>query len=230
MDFYQTAIHPCSYLPDRYSVNILADPHAKTTNQTYSWLIDHGFRRNGQQLYRPHCPHCSACIPTRVRVNDFTPNRSQTRNLKSNQDLLLNVVLGKFTEEYFELYKHYLHTRHPDSPMDNSTQKDFEEFLLGSWSDTYFMEIRLQQKLICVAVFDEIEQGLSAVYTFYDNEYKKRGLGSFSILKLIELTLQKNLSYLYLGYWINECDKMSYKISYQPLQGYKNNKWQEITA
>ena len=230
MDFYQTPAHPCGYLPDRYSINIFADPNTQLSTATYSWLIDHGFRRNGAHLYRPQCPNCSACVPTRVPVSEFKATRSQQRNLRSNQDLFVQPKPKGFSQEYFDLYKHYLHTRHSDSPMEQSNIDDYREFILGTWSDTEFLEFRLGKKLISVAVFDVLPQGLSAVYSFYDLEYMKRGLGTLAILKLIEETRQRKLPYIYLGYWIKESKKMNYKTNFKPIEGYKNKIWQPLQA
>ena len=228
MNFYQTSAHLCGYLSDRYSVNIFADPNKEMSIQTYSWLIDHGFRRNGAHLYRPQCPHCSACIPTRVCVGEFKPNRSQQRNLCTNNDIELQIVTKDFYQGHYDLYKQYLHARHTDSPMDESSIEDYREFILGTWSNTQFLEFRFDNKLICVAVFDVLPQGLSAVYSFYDANFNKRGLGTFAILKLIEETATRGLPYLYLGYWIKACNKMSYKSNFRPIEGYINKIWQNL--
>lgn len=230
MDFYQTPAHPCGYLPNQFSVNIFADPNHKISTQTYSWLIDYGFRRNGKHLYRPQCPNCNACIPTRVPVRMFKPNRSQQRTLRTNQDLQCVVRNKIFNQEYFDLYKNYLHQRHAESPMNLTTMEDYKEFILGTWSDTEFIEFRLEDKLICVAVFDVLPQGLSAVYSFYDANYKSRGLGTFAVLKLIEEAANRNLKFVYLGYWIQDCKKMNYKTNFKPTHGYVNNKWQLLQA
>ncbi|MGH1536840.1 MAG: arginyltransferase [Gammaproteobacteria bacterium] len=228
MDFYQTPIHPCGYLPYHYSVNIFADPNKEISTETYSWLIDYGFRRNGSHLYRPQCPDCNACVPTRVCVDEFKPNRSQKRVLKLNQDLELRKVQNIFQQEHFDLYTRYLKNRHSDGPMGQSTQNDYEEFILGTWSETYLLEFRLNEKLISVAVLDVLPQGLSAVYTFYDSEYEKRGLGNLAILQLIQLTKELKLPYLYLGYWIEASKKMNYKVNFKPIEGYIEKTWQLV--
>lgn len=230
MDFYQTPLHPCGYLPNRYSVNIFADPNKQLTTQTYSWLIDYGFRRNGSHLYRPNCPDCSACVPTRVSAKDFKANRSQQRTLKQNRDLTIRILQRDFKQEHFDLYQKYLQNRHSDSPMSSSTQQDYEEFILGSWSDTQFLEFRLENKLICVAVMDVLPQGLSAAYTYYDATYKNRSLGTLAILKLIEEAQTRELAFVYLGYWIEECQKMSYKANFKPTEGYVDKKWQTLVV
>ncbi len=230
MDFYQTPIHPCGYLPNQFSLNIFADPNKEISTQTYSWLIDYGFRRNGSHLYRPQCPECNACVPTRVCVDEFKPNRSQKRTLKRNQDLEIVKVPNHFTDEHFKLYTKYLQSRHSDGPMSQSTQIDYEEFILGTWSETVLLEFRLNKQLISVAVLDVLPQGLSAVYTFYDTEHEDRGLGTLAILQLIQQTREKKLPYLYLGYWIKESQKMNYKVNFKPVEGFADKKWQKLTV
>ena len=229
MDFYQTPAHPCGYLPDRYSINIFADPDSEITTRTYSWLIDHGFRRNGSHLYRPQCPECTACIPTRVCVDDFKPSRSQQRTLNRNKDLAIHFVEKQFIQEHFDLYIKYLQNRHNESPMTLSTLHDYEEFILGTWSDTNFMEFRLNGILICVGVFDCLPQGLSAAYTYFDTAFQNRSLGTLAILKLIEHAKSLQLDYLYLGYWIEECQKMNYKVSFKPIEGFVSKSWKIVS-
>ena len=228
MDFYQTPVHPCGYLPNRYSINIFADPNTEISTRTYSWLIDHGFRRNGSHLYRPQCPSCKSCIPTRVKVNDFKLSRSQLRTLKRNQDLSMQIIEKQFIQEHFDLYLKYLQDRHDESPMASSSHQDYEEFILGTWSETKFMQFRLDSKLLCVAVFDCLPQGLSAAYTYFDTAFQNRSLGTLAILKLIEQAKSQQLDYVYLGYWIKECQKMNYKKNFTPMEGFIDKTWQLI--
>lgn len=228
MVFYQTIAHQCGYLPNRNSVNIIVDPKIEITTKIYGALVDCGFRRNGKNFYRPNCPQCDQCIATRINVKEFNPNRSQKRTLKLNQDVNTRITRACFKEEHFQLYKTYLEIRHSESPMSQSTIEDYKHFIIGNWFDTRFLEIHKSNKLICMVVFDVLPQGISAVYSFYNPNYKKRSLGTLAILKLIEETINNRLSYLYLGYWIQECDKMNYKIDFKPIQGYKNKVWQDL--
>jgi arginine-tRNA-protein transferase len=168
-------------------------------------------------------------VPTRVCIDEFKPSRSQKRSLKLNQDLEICKVQNVFKQEHFDLYTKYLQSRHSDGPMSQSTKNEYEEFILGTWSDTYLLEFRLDKKLISVAVFDILPQGLSAVYTFYDTENQKRGLGTLAILHLIQRTQELKLPYLYLGYWIKASQKMSYKVNFKPIEGYVYKNWQKLT-
>jgi len=208
---YQGSVNECSYLPGRQAINIYADPHHPHPRDVYNQLIKRGFRRSGEFVYKPGCKDCKACVPARILCDSFKTRRSDRRNLKLNDDLLVQFVPARYTDIYFELYTRYLATRHPDGGMDDPEPEDFERFLLNPWGETLFVEISLNKQVIGVAVTDATSDGLSAVYTFFDPDYSDRGLGRFSILRQIELCQDMNLPYLYLGYWVDGCQKMQYK-------------------
>ena len=223
--FFITTPHPCSYLEEKEAVTLFADPDVSINTQQYSKLITYGFRRSGTHIYRPRCPQCVACVPIRIPVNDFKPNRSQRRVLNLNTDIEIIPVAAEFSQEHFELYQRYIETRHPGGGMDNPEPDKYSEFLISPWIDSTFYEFRLNSTLVAVAISDHLADGLSAVYTFFHPDYANRSLGTFSILKEIEETKNQNLPYLYLGYWIQECDKMSYKSNFRPYEALSGSQW-----
>ncbi|MGQ7845013.1 arginyltransferase [Granulosicoccus sp. 3-233] len=225
---YQGSINPCSYLDDREAVNIYADPHHPNPRAVYNQLIKRGFRRSGEYVYRPGCTGCSACIPVRILCDEFRMRRTDRRNCKRNQDLKVDFREACYTDEYFQLYQRYLAARHPDGGMDDPDPEDFERFLLNPWGETLFVDIRLERQVIAVAVTDATADGLSAVYTFFDPEHADRGLGRFSIMQQIELCKAIKLPYLYLGYWVDGCQKMQYKTDFQPQEHFDGHQWQEV--
>ena len=223
--FFSSEPHLCSYLSNELSVSLFADPSAKMTNEIYVRLINFGFRRSGSFVYAPNCPRCHACQSMRVQVSQFRPNRSQQRAVRQNSDLTVIQKPAAFEQEHFELYRRYLHTRHAGSSMENPSPEDYMNFLNCDWSDTVFFEFRDAGKLISVAVTDVLPSGLSAVYTFYEPDAQKRSLGKYAILKLIEETQKRGLEWFYLGYWIDNCQKMQYKSEYQPAEIFTNGLW-----
>ncbi len=225
LSFYATPPHECNYLPDREAITLFADPRFPKNTRLYAALADCGFRRSGEHLYIPHCSGCSSCIPVRIPVIEFKPSRNQSRAWKRNCDLSVKQVPAEFSPEYFELYRRYLASRHPDSGMDNPTEDNYMDFLMASWSDTQFYEMRSEEKLLCVAVIDIMDDAMSAVYTFFDPEYVSNSLGKYAILYEIETARRLGLTWLYLGYWIAGCNKMEYKNEYQPLEYYIDNEW-----
>ncbi|MFK7854382.1 MAG: arginyltransferase [Granulosicoccus sp.] len=222
---YQGSVNECSYLEDRQAVNIYADPHHPHPRAVYNQLIKRGFRRSGEYVYRPGCTDCSACVPVRIRSKDFEPRRTDKRNLTNNRDLDVDFQKAQYTDEYFELYKIYLEARHANGGMDDPDPEDFERFLLNPWGETLFVEVRLESTLIAVAVTDATTDGLSAVYTFFDPSFGSRGLGRFCILQQIELCTAMAFPYLYLGYWVDGCQKMQYKTDFRPQEHFDGHNW-----
>jgi arginyl-tRNA--protein-N-Asp/Glu arginylyltransferase len=223
---FQTLEHPCGYFAARQARNLVIDPLARGLPQVYGSALERGFRRSGGHVYRPHCANCRACIPARVPVAEFVPDRSQRRCLRRNADLKTFVVAPHRDAETFALYRRYLAQRHPGGGMDDPAEEDFERFLACDWSPTRFMELRLHGELLAVAVTDLLPQGLSAVYTFYDPAHAARGLGTCAILRQIEWARSLELSHLYLGYWIDAHPKMAYKARFAPLERLRDGSWQ----
>lgn len=226
LQFYLTTETPCSYFDDRPSCNLVPDPNLRLNMPIYNQLIQHGFRRSGSYCYRPHCNHCQACIACRIPVSEFMPGRSQKRCLKANANLKMFVINAGFSEEYFDLYRRYLDSRHTDGSMADPAEDDFKQFLYSKWSDTQFIEHRLDGRLVAVAVTDIVSDGVSAVYSFFDPEMSRNSLGTYCILKQIDYTKQLGMDNVYLGYWIENHPKMHYKINFRPLQIYRDEQWQ----
>jgi len=223
--FYASAPHPCSYLEREEAVTLFADPKAQMSPSLYSALSDLGFRRSGEYVYTPRCPHCSACLPVRVPVDTFTPDRSQRRAWKQNQDLEVNILPAAFRDSHFTLYQRYIASRHPDGSMATPDRDQYNRFFASSWCETRYVEFSLNGEPLAIAVTDLLSGGLSAVYTFFEPAAHKRSLGVFAVLWLIEETKRRNLPYMYLGYLIHESQKMAYKSRYRPLEVFRHGRW-----
>lgn len=195
----------------------------------YQTLIDKGFRRSGKYLYSPRCSTCTACRPSRVAVKDFTPSRSQKRCMKKNDDLLISRSEARYTDEFFDLYTRYLGARHEGGGMEDPEPESFSEFLFAPWSNSQFLEFRNQQgKLLSVAVIDDLPDAFSAVYTFFCPDEGARGLGNYAILTQINLAFEMQKSFVYLGFWIKDSPKMSYKANFKPLQTLASSSWSPL--
>ena len=226
LGFFLTPPHRCGYLPGRSAVTIFADPRRRPNTATYSTLSQHGFRRSGDHVYRPQCPDCSACVAVRIPVHEFTPRRVHRRTLRANLDITITPRAPVFDAEHFALYERYICARHAGGSMENPDPDSYLEFLTASWAETVFYEFRASSRLLAVAVVDHLEDGLSAVYTFYDPTESQRSLGRLAVLKQVEIARALQVKWLYLGYWISQCQKMSYKIEYQPLEYFRLGQWQ----
>lgn len=219
--------HPCNYLPGRTARTVFMDPQADLDERLYGLLLAHGFRRSGAHVYRPHCENCHACVPLRVPVGDFRPDKGQKRIWQRNRDLRLKILHARFEPEHFRLYSRYLESRHPGGGMDGSGKAEYNQFLMSPWGRTSMLEFRLGTDLAAVAVTDELPDAFSAVYTFYDPDLGGRSLGTYAILTQIEEARRRSLAWLYLGYWIAESRKMAYKERFQPHQTLGADGWKQ---
>ncbi len=194
-------------------------------------LANHGFRRSGRFLYRPHCCACRDCVPIRLPVSEFRPNRRQRRCWRRNVgELAVRALPARFRQEHYDLYLRYLALRHPQGGMSDASPEEYLECLVSPWAETIFFEFRLGARVVGIAVTDRLPQGLSAVYTFFDPALGRRSLGMFAILWQIQQTRAFGLPWLYLGYWIENCRKMSYKDLFRPLEAWMGRGWERFDA
>ena len=225
LSFFLSASHECSYLAGREAASLVADPTIRLETKNYSELIQLGFRRSGGMAYRPHCGTCQACIAIRIPVVSFHPSRGQRRIWKKNDDLELTSLPLEFHEEHYQLYQRYQSTRHTGGSMDIDDREKYMSFFAADGLDTRLIEFRYEGILLCVAVIDWLPAGLSSMYTFFDPAYENRGLGVYAILWQIMKAKEIGLSHVYLGYWIKDCNKMSYKTRYRPYELFLRQQW-----
>lgn len=223
--FYLTSAYPCSYLPGQHARSQVLVPGRVPIGPVYDGLIRHGFRRSGGHIYRPRCDSCRACVSVRLPVAEFLPDRSQRRCWKRNADLERRVLEPLFDAEHYALYRRYQSARHGGSDMDLDDSEAYRAFIVTSPVRSRLLEWRFAGELLAVALVDEVEDGLSAVYTFYSPDYPQRSLGTLAVLEQIEWARERGLSWLYLGFWIAESPKMAYKSRFSPLEACCDGTW-----
>lgn len=225
-----TQEHPCCYLEGEMAQSLFVHPAFPLTPQSYERLLSRGFRRSGDEVYAPHCLHCSECIPVRIPVLRFKPDRSQKRCLQKNLNTRAVLKPAVFEQKHYDLYLRYQNFKHQNGIMALAEPDEYLGFLGSTWCDTHFVEFNIDEKLSAVAVIDSFEQAWSAVYTFYDPEFSDYSPGVYAVLWQIDQIRKSHGEYLYLGYWIKNCRKMNYKSQYRPLQYFLDEKWVEFAS
>ena len=218
-------------MPNQLAQSLIATPQHLTNAYHYNGLIQQGFRRSGKFVYRPHCENCQACISVRLPIAEFQASRSQKRAFKEHQSLEVSISRLNFDETQFTLYQAYQAARHQEAD-DSKEEKDaatqYRDFLVQTNVDSLSISFTLNDQLKMVSIVDIVEDGISAVYTFYDTTDSKASYGTYSVLWLIEWCKQLGLPYLYLGYWIQDSQKMAYKRNFMPQEALMNGQWQRI--
>ena len=219
-----TAVAPCPYLPGMIERKVFANLPFSDGAHVNDELTHAGFRRSQNIAYRPACEGCDACVSVRLPVPEFVFSRSQRKVVVRNADLSRDLVEAEATVEQFDLLKHYLATRHPDGGMTDMTWQDYVAMVEDTAVRTHLIEYRLPSEdggpgdLIAVTLADLLSDGLSMVYSFFDPRQERRSLGVFAILDHVRQAAAVNLSFVYLGYWVQGSTKMDYKANFRPME------------
>jgi arginine-tRNA-protein transferase len=223
ISWYLSNDHPCPYFENRNASNVFCQEDYLNA-QSYEILQEQGFRRSGHTFYKPQCKTCSDCIPLRIKANQFNPSKSQRKIKNKNSDLTTTWTSLKSDSEHIDLYNNYQNIIH-DGRM-SANEAAFIEMFSHKGYVVSEIQFRLDNKLIGVSIIDLGINSLSSVYFYYDPQFSKRSLGTYSVLIEIQSCIEKNIDFWYGGYAISNCKKMSYKTKFQPAEYFYNKSWQ----
>ena len=210
--------HPCPYLPDR-TATLRAFATDRLDGELYHRFMDAGFRRSGRMVYQPVCEGCRACVPIRVPVDRFAPDKSQRRCGRRNADLRVTVAPPTATDERFDLYRRYVTQWHGEAAggAGGEDRAAFESFLYESPVDTLEFSYRdADGRLLAVGIADVCSRSLSSVYFYFDPDHRARGLGTLGAIHEIGWAASKQVPYYYIGFFVGQCRKMTYKATFRP--------------
>lgn len=225
--FFTTTPLPCPYLPGRTERRVVTELGGPDPQGFHNRLSQAGFRRSHNIAYAPACDGCNACLPMRVICDTFRPSKNQKRVISANRDLVMSPSDVVGTAEQYRLFADYQARRHTGGEMSNMTHADYQALVEDTPVDTFLVEYREPSdgRLVAVCLMDRVDDGLSAVYSFFDPLSPRASLGTYMILSGIQQTVDQGLDYLYLGFWIEACEKMSYKARFRPAQIYNRGVW-----
>lgn len=233
--FYVTAPQPCPYLEGKQERKLFTSLQGEFAQKLNDGLSKQGFRRSQNVLYRPSCASCSACMSARIRVADFTPNKSQKRVAKKNAYLTRQARSPWATEEQYTLFRHYLEERHSDGGMADMDVFEFAAMIEETPIRSRVVEYTtpddtpgVDTGLTAVCLTDIFDDGVSMVYSFYNPDLSRNSLGTHIILDHIEIAREAGLPYVYLGYWVPNSPKMGYKARFSALEVYRNGAWVRV--
>lgn len=229
--FYTTAPMPCPYLAGRTERKVVTELTGAESEALHDRLSRAGFRRSHNIAYSPVCPGCQACIPIRIACDRFQPDRTQRRVLRDNAELTAYEAGARATAEQFTLFQRYQQARHNDGDMASMGFYDYRAMIEDTPITTHVVEFRDPDgRLVAACLTDQLSDGLSAVYSFYDPELERRSLGTYVVLWLVQQALRKDLPFVYLGYWVPQSRKMAYKARFRPSEILTGGHWRELLA
>ncbi len=240
--FYLTVPAPCPYLKGHLERKVFTQLQGSLAIPLNDALTHAGFRRSQNIAYKPACESCEACISVRIVVDEFQSSRSLRKITRQNRDIEARVIPPLITEEQFSILRGYLDERHTGGGMSDMTVLDYAAMVEDSAVNTFLIEYRqmpagveesaaldfAEKELIAVALTDRLGDGLSMVYSFFDSSQADRSLGTFMVLDHVERSLQEDLSYVYLGYWVAGCSKMDYKTRFKPIEALCAQGWEPL--
>jgi len=227
--FFATTGLPCPYIEGRLERRVVTELLGRDAVHLHDQLSMAGFRRSHGIVYAPACPGCQECIPVRIVVSDFVPSRSHRRIVNKNKDITADECAPFASTEQYQVFQDYQHMRHASGDMAKMDFYEYQALIEETPIDTFVTEFRnSDEHLVGAMLADRVDDGLSAVYSFFDADESSRSLGTYMILWLVENARILGLGYVYLGFWVESSHKMAYKATFPPLEMHTPEGWKPL--
>lgn len=235
--FFLTSPSPCPYLQGQFERKVFTHLVGEKAPEMNDLLTQGGFRRSQNIAYRPACETCRACVSVRIVADEFAPSRNLKRIANMNRDIIGSESRAEPTSEQYSLFRRYLDARHQRGGMADMTVLDYAMMVEDSHVNTRIVEYRKrgpdsfvtgrgEGPLLAVALSDQMGDGYSMVYSFYDPDEARRSLGSWIIMDHIERARAAGMPHVYLGYWVDGSPKMQYKTRFLPQEHLTGTGWE----
>jgi arginine-tRNA-protein transferase len=212
---------PCGYLPDQ-TWTLEYELVQSVSATEYMARMRDGWRHFGRALFRPQCPACQACQPLRVIVDQFRPDRSQRRaHARNAGNVQLFIRRPSVTTAKLRLYDHYHAFQAEAKGWPMHPAKDAASYISSFVDNPFPVEewcYHLGDNLVGVGYVDSLPQGLSAIYFYYDPDLRDRSLGTWNVLRVLQVAAQQRVPHVYLGYYVAGCASMQYKAQFRPCE------------
>lgn len=231
-----TNIGPCPYIEGQQERKVFTELRGSNAAEMNDALGRIGFRRSQGVAYRPSCLTCAACVSVRVVTEAFQPTSSQKKMIRKHDDLEVSACRPWATPDQYALLQRYLAARHPGGGMNGMAEDEFADMIEQSPVDSYVIEYRepsvngVPGTLVGACLTDRQADGLSMIYSFFEPNGPRKGLGTYIILDHIKRAASLDLPYVYLGYWVEDSPRMAYKTNFRPMERLGPKGWSRFDA
>jgi len=192
----------------------------------YETALSYGWRRSGGVFYRNRCADgCASCVPIRIDAHNLAPTKSQRHAIRANTDIKITLSSASFERTDFNLFKKYLEARHGQTAHSFDEEEYYQAYIHSPVETLLARYWTADGKLVAISYLDSLPLGLSSVYFIFDPDEGKRSLGVYSVFAEADMLRAMEKKWYYLGFWIHDCDKMSYKGNFKPFETASDGIW-----
>lgn len=217
---------PCPYVENREFIQNYFFAR-EVEAEEWDFIVSSGWRRFGLFFFRPACRGCELCRPLRIPCDQLVLSKSQKRCVKKNREVEVVFEPLTWSDELFDIYEKHSQVKFEEkSSVKQFKESFFSDALKGK---ALLSKYYYQKRLVAFGFLDPGKESLSSVYFCYDPDYSSLGLGTYSVIAECRWAHERGFRYYYLGYFIEECEKMKYKGKFKPFEimNWQDGVWQK---